>query len=81
MANRFLLHKSQELAFLRFLRQNNIPFTSALFYDNMPDYQRIRITMEDGTIQAIYERKRGDHFTVPPRLIPLVKRFIETQRN
>lgn len=80
MANRFLLHKSQELAFLRFLRQNDIPFASALFYDKMPDYQRIRIMMEDGTTQVIYERNKGDHFTVPPRLVPLVKRFIKSQR-
>lgn len=72
MARRNLLHRSKLDEFVAFLDQNEITHRPG-----RGDWEVLQIQMEDGRWQCIFDRIKGDHYTVPNPLIRLVERFIQ----
>ncbi|MDH2524667.1 hypothetical protein [Acinetobacter baumannii] len=75
MSKRALLHKSKLEDFKSWLIANQIQYR-----DGKGDFQVLQVEVKD-RFYPIYDRFQGDHFTTQRELIPLVKRYIASEKN
>lgn len=75
MFKRALLHKSKLEAFKSWLIENQIQYRAG-----KGDYQVLQVEVKN-RFYPIYDRHQGSHFTTQKELIPLVRRYIASEKN
>ncbi|MHC3123191.1 hypothetical protein [Acinetobacter sp. GN11] len=75
MSKRALLHKSKLESFKSWLIENQIQYR-----EGKGDFQVLQVEAKD-RFYPIYDRFQGDHLTAQRELIPLVKRYIASEKN
>lgn len=70
MANRYLLHKTKLDEFKKFLDKMEITHR-----EGRGAHQIMQIKMDDCKWQCIWDRSRGDHYSVPEPLVKIVTIF------
>lgn len=75
MFKRALLHKSKLEGFKSWLIENQIQYRAG-----KGDYQVLQVEVEN-RFYPIYDRHQGNHFTTQKELMPLVRRYIASEKN
>lgn len=75
MSKRALLHKSKLEAFKSWLIENQIQYRAG-----KGDFQVLQVEVKN-RFYPVYNRLQGDHLTTQKELMPLVRRYIASEKN